>query len=128
WRRRTLATPRPADVSIEPVVPETPEEFYARAADALRTPEVETWDTWPFQGPVVPRPLEPPVESESLRQGEGGVDCRRCAAADDEYIWTNERWRLYAIDPPNGLPVVVLLEPREHIGDPGDLSEEMAAE
>jgi diadenosine tetraphosphate (Ap4A) HIT family hydrolase len=109
-------------------VPETPEEFYARAAGALRTPEVETWDTWPFEGPVRPRALEPPVEREKPRHGEGGVDCGRCAAGDDEYVWTDDRWRLYALDPPNGLPIVLLLEPREHFTTPADLPDDLAAE
>lgn len=107
---------------------ETPEELHARVAGALRAPPVETWDTWPFEGPVQPRSLEPPVETEKPRNGEGGVDCRRCATPDAEYAWTNERWRLYAIDPPTGLPVVLILEPREHLDAPGDLAEELAAE
>ena len=109
-------------------MPETPEEFYARAADSLRIPPVEEWDTWPFEGPVRPRALEQPVEREKPRFGEGGVDCGRCAASDDAYIWANERWRLYALDPPNGLPVVVLLEPREHFTTPGDLPADLAGE
>ena len=109
-------------------MPETPEQFHARVVGALRSPPVETWDTWPFEGPVQPRPLAPPLEQEPPRQGEGGVDCNRCAASDDDYVWTNERWRLYAVDPPAGLPVVVLLEPREHYSAPGDLPETLAAE
>lgn len=109
-------------------MPETPEQLYARAADALRMPPVEDWDTFPFDGDLRPRPLRPPVEFEEPRQGEGGVDCGRCAAADDEYLWTNERWRLWAFDRPTGLPVIVLLEPREHYGEPGDLPDELAAE
>jgi diadenosine tetraphosphate (Ap4A) HIT family hydrolase len=109
-------------------VPETPQEFHDRAAGALRTPPVEEWDSWPFDGTVVPRTLEPPVEHERPRFGEGGVDCRACAAADDDYAWTNEHWRLYALDPPSGLPIVLLLEPREHFDAPGDLPEELAAE
>ena len=91
-------------------------------------PPVETWDTWPFEGSVRPRPLAPPVERETPRQGEGGVDCRRCAAGDDEYVWTNERWRVYAPAEPTGLPVIVLLEPRWHFSEPGDLPEDLAAE
>jgi diadenosine tetraphosphate (Ap4A) HIT family hydrolase len=75
-----------------------------------------------------PRPLLPPVEREAPRQGEGGVDCWRCAAADDEYLWTSERWRLTALDRPSGLPVIVLLEPRAHLGEPGDLPDDLAAE
>jgi diadenosine tetraphosphate (Ap4A) HIT family hydrolase len=109
-------------------VPETPEKLHARAASALRVPPVETWDTWPFEGPVTPRALEPPVETEKPRHGEGGVDCRACTRGDEEFEWTNERWRLYAIDPPSGLPLVMILEPREHFDAPGDLSDELAAE
>ena len=51
-----------------------------------------------------------------------------CAAADDEYLWKDERWRLWAFDRPSGLPVVVLLEPRAHYSEPGDLPDELAAE
>ena len=95
-------------------MPETPEEFHARVDGSLQAPEVETWDTWPFEGPVLPRVLAPPVEQEKPRHGEGGVDCGRCAAGDDAYVWTNERWRLFGFPRPAGLPVIVLLEPREH--------------
>jgi len=109
-------------------VPETPEELHSRVAGDLRAPPVETWDTWPFEGPVTPRALEPPVKQEKPRQGEGGVDCRRCANADDAYAWTNERWRLFAFPRPAGLPVIVLLEPREHFQEPADLSDDLAAE
>jgi diadenosine tetraphosphate (Ap4A) HIT family hydrolase len=109
-------------------VPETPQEFYARAAGALRTPPVEDWESWPFQGGAVPKALSPPVEVERPRHGEGGVDCWRCNAPEERFVWSNERWRLYPIDPPNGLPIVMLLEPREHFDSPGDLPEDMAAE
>src|SRR5881296_321116 len=108
-------------------MPETPEELYARVADALRMPPVEEWDTFPFDGEMRPRPLQPPVEREEPRHGEGGVDCRRCQAGDEEYIWTNERWRMHPIGP-SGLPVVLMLESREHIAELSDLSDEMAAE
>jgi diadenosine tetraphosphate (Ap4A) HIT family hydrolase len=109
-------------------VPESPEELYARAKDALRMPPVEDWETFPFDGQLTPRPLQPPVEREQPRFGEGGVDCRRCAAPDDEYLWVNERWRLWPFPEPTGLPLIVLLEPREHYADPGDLPEELAAD
>jgi diadenosine tetraphosphate (Ap4A) HIT family hydrolase len=91
-------------------------------------PEVETWDTFPFDGAMTPRPLRPPVAREEPRHGEGGVDCRRCAAPDGEFAWVAERWRLHALQEPTGLPVVMLLEPRAHFGEPGDLPDELAAE
>jgi diadenosine tetraphosphate (Ap4A) HIT family hydrolase len=109
-------------------VPETPEELYARAAGSLRMPPLEEWDTWPFEGDLRPRGLEPPVEREAPRHGEGGVDCRACEAPDAEYLWTDERWRLRAFSEPCGLPVVLLLEPRAHYAEPGDLPDELAAE
>jgi diadenosine tetraphosphate (Ap4A) HIT family hydrolase len=108
-------------------VPETPEQLYERVKDALRMPPVEEWDTFPFDGEMTPRPLRPPVEREEPRQGEGGVDCRRCQAPDDDYVWTSERWRLLPLGP-TGLPVILMLEPREHFAEPGDLPDELAAE
>lgn len=107
---------------------ETPEELYARAAGALRMPPVEGWESWPFEGEIRPRALQPPVETEKPRSGEGGVDCSACAAPDSAYVWTTERWRLRALDKPSGLPVVVLLEPRDHYDAPSDLPDDLAAE
>ena len=109
-------------------MPETPEQLYERAVNALRMPPVEEWETFPFDGDLRPRPLQPPEERERPRHGEAGVDCSRCAAPDDEYIWTNESWRLWAFDKPTGLPLIVLLEPRAHFAEPGDLPDELAAE
>ena len=109
-------------------MPETPEELYARTKDALRMPPVEEWEQWPFEGALRPRELRPPEERERPRFGEGGIDCGRCAATDSEYIWTNETWRLWPFTPPNGLPLVVLLEPRQHYAEPGDLPDELAAD
>jgi diadenosine tetraphosphate (Ap4A) HIT family hydrolase len=109
-------------------MPETPEEIYERAKNALRMPPVEEWETFPFDGEMRPRALQPPAEQEVARHGEGGVDCDRCAAADNEYVWTNDNWRLWAFDKPSGLPLVVLLESREHYAEPGDLPDELAAE
>jgi diadenosine tetraphosphate (Ap4A) HIT family hydrolase len=109
-------------------VPETPEELWERVHQDLRVPPVEEWDTWPFEGELRLRPLARPTERERPRFGEGGVDCRRCAASDDGYLWTNDRWRLFAFEKPTGLPLVVLLEPREHFAEPGDLPDELASE
>jgi len=109
-------------------VPETPEQLHARAVDALRMPPVEEWETFPFDGELRPRSLQPPVEREAPRHGAGGIDCGACAASDDEYLWTIERWRLRTVKRPAGLPVVLLLEPRAHYGEPGDLPDDLAAE
>jgi hypothetical protein len=108
-------------------VPETPEQLHARVADALRMPPVEEWETFPFEGELRPRELLPPVEADRPRLGAGGVACRGCNATDDEFLWTNARWRLRALGP-TGLPFVAVLEPREHYADPGDLPEGLAAD
>lgn len=91
-------------------------------------PAVETWETFPFDGDLRPRKLVPPVSEEEPRRGAGGVDCRACGAADSEFIWTTESWRLRAFDEPTGLPLVLLLEPRTHFGEPGELPDDLAAE
>ena len=109
-------------------MPETPEELYERAAGALRMPPVEEWETFPFDGDLRPRELRPPVESEPPRAGEGGVDCWRCTVGDEGYLWTGERWRLLGFPRPSGMPVIVLLEPRAHYAEPGDLPDDVAAE
>jgi hypothetical protein len=106
-------------------VPETPEQLWERAHGGLRTPPVEEWETWPFVGSVRPRLLEPPT-SERPRDGTGGVDCRRCAEGDAGALWSNENWIVRAM-PPNGLPMVVLLETRAHYDFP-DLPHNLAVE
>ena len=108
-------------------MPETPEQLHARVAGALRMPPIEEWETFPFEGDMRPRPLGPPADVDTPRRGEGGVDCDRCGGSDDDFFWTNERWRLRAIGP-TGMPFIAILEPREHYAEPGDLPDELAAE
>jgi diadenosine tetraphosphate (Ap4A) HIT family hydrolase len=107
----------------------TPEELYERALrEGLRTPPVEEWESWPFEGPVRPKALLPPLDAEPPRVGEGGVDCVHCGRPDDDYLWTDERWRLMPFPEPTGLPAVVILTPREHVAEVGDLPPELAAD
>jgi hypothetical protein len=107
-------------------MPEDARQLHARAAGALRAPDVESWDTWPFEGPVTPRALAPPGP-ERERAGEDPATCRACTAPDDEYAWTDDRWRLLAL-PPGGLPLILVLEPREHFDGPADLPDDLARE
>jgi diadenosine tetraphosphate (Ap4A) HIT family hydrolase len=109
-------------------MPETPEQLYSRAVRSLRMPPVGEWDTFPFEGEMRPRQLRPPEEREAPRSGLGGVDCRTCDAPESDFFWTCERWRLASMPKPSGLPVVLLLFPRAHYGEPGDLPDEMASE
>ena len=109
-------------------MPETPEQLWERARGALRMPPVEEWETFPFDGELRPRALDRPVVEEKARHGADGIECHACSAPDERYLWTNETWRLWPLEQPTGLPVVVLLEPRMHVGEPGDLPDELAAE
>lgn len=95
--------------------------------DDLRLPDFVRWPTFPFEGQFRVRPLQPSAGEEPPRQGEGGVDCAKCAAPDSEYLWADERWRVRALGRPSGLPAVVVLETRGHY-DLGDLSNLLAAE
>ena len=106
-------------------MPETPEEFHRRVASGLRVPPVAEWDSWPFEGELRPRALRPP-DPEPVIAGAGGVDCPACTKPDSDYLWTDERWRLLSPPEPTGLPVIVLLEPREHFAGPADLPEDLA--
>jgi diadenosine tetraphosphate (Ap4A) HIT family hydrolase len=108
-------------------VPETPEAFWERTKDALRTPPVDEWDTWPFAGAVAPRPLEPPVEAEEPRQGLGGIDCAQCERDVENALWYDDNWAVHGFPKPSGLPCVVILHTRRHVDFP-DLDDELAAE
>lgn len=109
-------------------MPETPEELYARAKDALRVPPLEDWEAWPFEGDLRPKALLPPTAAEPRREGAGGVDCWACDTPDEEFLWTDEHWRISSTREAPGLPVIVVLFPRTHYADPGDLPDELAAE
>src|SRR5215213_5960162 len=98
----------PATLPSGARMPETPERLYERVKDDLRMPPVGEWETFPFDGDMRPRALEPPAARDRPRHGEGGVDCGRCAAADEDFFWTSEGWRVGALGP-TGLPAVVML-------------------
>lgn len=112
---------------------ESAEEIFRRAQAAagpdgrLALPPLHEWDTFPFEGDLRVRALEPPVERERPRYGEGGVDCGRCERGDETALWRDEHWRVVPLDRPHGLPVIVILETRAHLDLP-DLSDELAAE
>lgn len=111
-------------------MPETPEEFLARAKQAagpdgrLAMPPVSEWDTFPFDGDIRVRPLMDPVEAEAPRHGEGGVGCWRCERGVEGAIWSDENWLVSPLPEASGLPVVVLLFPRAH-HDIDDLPEDL---
>lgn len=106
-------------------MPETPEQFWERTRDGVRSPPVEEWDTWPFEGTPQPRELQPPVDADPPRHGEGGDGCRRCEQGMESALWFDDDWILEPLAAPSGLPCVVLLHTREHM-DFHELPERLA--
>jgi len=83
--------------------------------------------TFPFDGPIHPRTLDPPVDTEPPRAGEGGQDCSVCDAGDDDFVWCDDDWRLQVFEPSPFLGVM-LLTPRIHVETVADLPPRLAAD
>jgi diadenosine tetraphosphate (Ap4A) HIT family hydrolase len=109
-------------------VGESAEEIYRRAQEhGLRRPPLEEWDTFPFEGDIRVRPLLPPVDAELPRLGDDPADCWRCERGEEGVIWSDERWLLAPMPEPSGLPVIVILQTREHL-DLHELPDELAVD
>lgn len=117
-------------------MPESPEELYARIvaqvgeSGRLPMPPVTGWEIFPWEvvdGSLQPKVLAPPAPDEPARQGDpGGDPCRTCTGDRSTAIWENEHWTVTPL-PRAGMPLIVMLETREHL-DYTDLDDELAAE
>jgi diadenosine tetraphosphate (Ap4A) HIT family hydrolase len=119
-------------------MPESPEDLYARVVDLvgeegrLPMPPVEEWEMFPWEvvdGRLAPKVLRPPVATEEARWGETeSRPCGSCAGDQSSYrIWHNERWFVSSPPEPKGLPLVLMLQSREHL-DFTDMDDDLAAE
>lgn len=115
-------------------MPESAEEVYARIVEMvgedgrLPTPDVADWDTFPWDGELTTRVVQPPVQSEQPRRGEKvGDPCWRCANELENAIWRNDNWLVTSTKNPPGLPLVLFLESRTHM-DFMDMDDELASE
>jgi diadenosine tetraphosphate (Ap4A) HIT family hydrolase len=119
-------------------MPETPQEFHARAMAAaddegrLRFGEIPYWEIFPFEveGLRV-KPLDPLTVDEPPRHGEGGVECGACTSADERSseaseVWRNARWRV-SVTEPGGSPLMLMMQPLAH-HDLSDLPDDLAGE
>lgn len=97
------------------------------AHDSPPLPEFTSWPTFPFEGELRVRPLDPPVPEEPMRNGEDPDTCDACLTPDVDYLWVSDRWRVRSLGRPTGLPMVLILESRSHL-DLGDLPNLLAAE
>jgi diadenosine tetraphosphate (Ap4A) HIT family hydrolase len=83
---------------------------------------------FPFDGNIQVRPLEEPIVPEPPRMGEpGGKPCGVCTEPEKNRVWHNERWTLHAGFEPNGIPMMALLYPIQHV-TLHDLPAELAGE
>lgn len=108
-------------------------DFFAHAmavADAegrLPISRRTAWDTFPFeQASLRVVPLKPPALPEPPRVGEDGTGCNVCQLHRPD-VWSDEHWRLFDLGAQSGVPLVLMLVPREH-GDLPDLPDDRAAE
>jgi len=97
------------------------------AETPISLPSFTKSPSFPLEGQLRVKRLDPPVAIEPPREGEEPSSCVACAATDDAYIWVSDRWRVRATDTPTGLPMVLILESRSHL-DLGDLPNLLAAE
>jgi len=104
-------------------MPETIEDYYARAANAAgddgRLPanaEIQAWEVFPFESEDLRlKPLAPLAEAEAPRRGEDPAQCG-CAAseAEDEWVvWTDDHWKIVLFEE-SGAPLILILTPWEH--------------
>ncbi len=116
-------------------MPETPQEWYERVArvlarDGYRETNWSQWPSWPFEGELAPRPLDPPADKEPPRGGAGGVDCFVCrgvADLDPDYVvWHDDLFVLGMPHEPSSLPFALFLMPKRH-ADLQDLTPTEAA-
>jgi diadenosine tetraphosphate (Ap4A) HIT family hydrolase len=88
----------------------------------MRTPaELAADPAFPWNAGLVPKTLLEPHLPEPPRAGETAHDCPLCSRHDDDYLWTDDDWRLLAYrDVP--LRGCVILEARQHADSFADLS------
>jgi hypothetical protein len=114
-------------------MPESAEEVYARVLAAvgedgrLPMPPVHEWDMFPWEGDLRPKVVQPPLPAEAPRGGEGDRPCWCAQGQPEHVIWRNERWMVRSFDKPGGLPLILILQPFEHL-DFSDMDDELAAE
>jgi hypothetical protein len=95
---------------------ELPSEYHRRLpyGERLSAAPLLGHPFFPFEGEVQAVPLDEPVLPEPPRNGEdGGKPCPKCADPDQSVIWQDEQWQLKTFGP-TGLPLVAVLESREH--------------
>jgi hypothetical protein len=117
-------------------MPESADEVHARFQEAagesgrMPLPAFAEWPTFPWDvvdGALATKPLPAPAPEEPRWGDVPEKPCGRCAGEHAErVIWENDAWTVSSM-PRSGLPLVLMLETKEHLDFP-DLSEHAAAE
>lgn len=101
----------------------SPRQWYDRVSQVLaeQGPVDPGWaqrPSWPFEGALVVRALDPPADEEPARSGADGRGCFVCvgvAASDADYlVWTDDLWVLGLPAEGSPLPFALFLMPRRH--------------
>ena len=93
----------------------------------LALPMTAHWPIFPFETEDLRmRHLEDPVLPEPPRRDETPDVCRTCQWGEDQFVWSDERWRVSMSEEHLALPAVVL-HSRDHL-DFDALDEDLAAE
>ncbi|MFK8023029.1 MAG: hypothetical protein AB8G26_03610 [Ilumatobacter sp.] len=80
---------------------------------------------FPLDGDLRLKALGPLMETEVVREGEGGRPCPSCDS-EDRILWRNDRWKVTPLQP-TANPVGLFLETVDHV-DFEHFDDEMAAE
>ncbi len=93
----------------------------------LALPPQVNWPIFPYETEgLLVRPIDDPILPEPPRHGESAEECSTCKTADEEFVWTDERWRVSMPRNPESLPMLTL-HTRAHL-DFHDLTNELGAE
>lgn len=94
----------------------------------MQTPaELAADPMFPWGPDLTVKPLDEPVVPEPPRHGAAPDDCGSCARPDEDYLWTDDRWRLA---PVTHVPLrgAVILETRLHCDSFADMTGDVAAD
>jgi diadenosine tetraphosphate (Ap4A) HIT family hydrolase len=84
-------------------------------SSSLELPQYVEWSLFPFEGALrVKTPTW--LDHDLVRSGEpGGAPCQSCTTPDDDYVWVDEHWRVFARPKPSVVPALLFLETRAHV-------------
>lgn len=115
-------------------MPESAHEWFSRVQARLgseghRDVGWQSLRTWPLEGELTPRTLEPPGD-ERERGGAAGADCFMCSAASgqggDYLVWTDDLLMVGVPHDDVAIPMIAFLMPCAH-HDLADLPADVAA-